>query len=215
MVNSEEAKTVYNSRAQKYERAMHTFHYASSLRQAILSLPLQLPEKAKILELGCGTGITTDALLKKFLGAQLVGMDYSEEMLALCKQKFPQLILLQGDFNRGESFVSFPEGKPVILPLASYDFIFSSGAVSEYGDLAKVLPLVYSLLKRGGVFVNIGIKRNVVGWIMGKLWHFTAPGKEKFMSACRETGFSQVEEVKISWKYFPTSFVKYAVVGKK
>ncbi len=139
MVNSENAKTVYNSRAQKYERAMHTFHYASSLQQAILSLPLQLPEKAKILELGCGTGITTEALLKKFPHAPLVGMDYSEEMLALCKQKFPQLTLLQGDFNR----------------------------------------------------------------------------REKFMSACREAGLSPVEEVKISWKYFPTSFVKYGVVARK
>ena len=64
MVNSEDAKTVYNQRAEKYEKSMHTFRYASSLQQAILSLPLQLPEKAKILELGCGTGITTKARIK-------------------------------------------------------------------------------------------------------------------------------------------------------
>ena len=215
MVNSEEAKTVYNSRTKIYEKAMHSFRYASSLNSFILSLPFQLPSRAKILELGCGTGITTGALLQKFPNAEITGVDYAEEMLMLCRKKFSKITLLQGDFNQSESFASFPEGKNITLTLASYDFIFSSGAVSEYGDLQKVLPLVNELLKEKGIFVNIGIQRNPIGFIMGKLWQFTAPGKNKFTAACQEADFSTIEEIKIPWKFFPTSAVKYCVLARK
>src|SRR3989344_4674119 len=142
-------------------------------------------------------------------------MDYSKEMLTLCRKKFPELTLLQGDFNQNQSFLTFPENKATRLPPASYDFVFSSGAVSEYVDLEKVLPFVYLLLKKGGIFINIGIKRNIVGLIMGKLWHFTAPGKEKFIDACRKAGFSVVQEMSLSWKFFPTNFVKYCIISKK
>ncbi len=215
MIDSEDARTVYNSRASIYERAMHSFRYASSLKEAVLSLPLQLPAGAAILELGCGTGITLEALLRKFSEARITGVDYSEEMLALCKQKFPSVSLLHGSFNDDGFFLTFPKKFPVQIASGSYDLIFSSGAISEYGDLSKVLPLSYRLLKEDGLLVNIGIKRNPVGLIMGKVWHFRAPGKERFMAACSEAGFSKVEDIKLSWKYFPTSFVKYCVLAKK
>ena len=67
-------------------------------------------KRLKVIELGCGTGITTKALLQKFPDAEITGVDYAEEMLMLCEEKFPQVTLLHGDFNH-RRFFSFPNRK--------------------------------------------------------------------------------------------------------
>lgn len=48
-----------------------------------------------ILELGCGTGALSGALAEQ--GAQVIGADLSEEMLAMAKRRLRQLRFVQGD----------------------------------------------------------------------------------------------------------------------
>lgn len=214
MIPSNIARKKYDTDAQTYHKMMYWFRYASTLQQLIWQIPFELPKNGHILELGCGTGIGTEIIIRRFPSASITGLDQSESMLSICRERLPQLELVLGDFNQKECYNAFPEKKPIALQTNSYDLVFTTGAVSEYADLQQVVPFVYDLLKPGGQYVNIGIKRNFVGKIMGVLWKFNPAGKKKLMSVCKQAGFS-VNEVPVSWKFFPTTYVKYVVVATK
>ena len=218
MINSQNVLNVYNQHAKLYDKMMNQLKYAKTLKNLVESLPINIPSGGKILELGCGTGIATGILIKKFPNSEIIGFDYSDEMLKICHERYPNLKLVRGNFNEKEDFDSFIttlDDKIVSFPDSSFDFIFSTGAVSEYGQLEKVIPIIYNLIKRDSQFINIGIKRNLIGLIMGRCWNFDPPGENKFIEECKKAGFSDTTLIPINWRVFPTSYVKYVVKAVK
>jgi len=206
---------LYDNRAKVYDSLMGRARYASSIRTIIDSLSVRLRPRARILDLGCGTGLATAALADRFSRASIVGVDCSEQMLRICHAKFPGVELVVGDFNNGQGLRSFTSGRRVRLRDGSFDLIISTGAVSEYGLLDSVVPMVYSLLRDRGVFVNIGIKRNLINMMSGIVWRFHPKSRTRFISACRDSGFARVDVISIPWKLFPTNCLKYAVKAVK
>src|SRR3989344_932782 len=186
MKKTAEVKEVYERRAKWYDTLITLLGYSVARKAILRKIPLEHP--SKILDLGCGTGLATESLLERFPNAHIIGLDISDEMLKLYKSKFPNVQAVLGDFNKGKTFHSFPDKKPIKLP--SFDFIISTGAVSEYGDRSKALPRIYKLLKKRGVFVNIGVENNLLGRLIAKAWHFTPTSSEKFMNSCQNAGFA-------------------------
>lgn len=62
--------------------------------QEILSI-----EKAKVLDIGFGTGTLTTKLYEN--GCEIYGQDFSNRMIELAKAKMPNANLYQGDFSKG------------------------------------------------------------------------------------------------------------------
>ncbi len=91
----------------------------------------------------------------------------------------------------------------------------STGAVSEYGEVKKVIPFVYALLKSEGVFINVGVKKNIASIITGKIWHYKPTSRKKFIEVCRKEGFSEIEIIYLPWTLFPMNCLKYAVRARK
>jgi len=208
-------KKMYNKRAESYDTIHNKFRYSKQLKQLIKSLEINIPPTAKILDLGCGTGFITEVLIKRFPKAKIINIDISEEMLKICHKKFPDIELLLGDFNQAKSFLSFTRKKYVNLNSSSFDLIISAGALSEHGDLDRAVPLIYNLLKKNGIFINMGTNKNIGGMISGKIWHFKPVGKKKFIFICRNSGFSSIQTIPIPWKLFPINYLKYVVRAKK
>ncbi|NCJ08459.1 methyltransferase domain-containing protein [Synechococcales cyanobacterium C] len=95
-----------------------------------------------VLDLGCGGGRTTSALSS--LTTQYIGLDYSMQMVEVCKSKYPHLMFLQGD----ASDMHFFEAE-------QFDFIlFSFNGLDCMSHLKRVKTLseVYRILKPKGVF---------------------------------------------------------------
>lgn len=208
---SEKIQKKYNEQASSYERMMHWANYAQSMQAFIRSLDLDLTPNAKILDLGCGTGITTVIMREKFPVADLWGLDLSNKMLKICQEKVPSAKLIEGNFNKPDAFQAYTNGEAFAFKSNYFDLIISSGSLSEYGDLGKALPFVKSLLKDDGRLVNIGIRNGIIGSIQSYFWRFKARGIKKFMEASKEAGFNVVTPIKMPLKYFPTNLVKYAV----
>ena len=58
---------VYDRRARIYESLMNSHRYGVTLHDFIILLQLELnSQKPSILDLGCGTGMTTQAIKEKF-----------------------------------------------------------------------------------------------------------------------------------------------------
>ena len=109
--------------------------------RAVHDLVARLPPKAKVLDLGCGTGIPTARILSD-AGHSVTGIDTSSKMLQLAKLQVPKAIFLQQDMVRAE----FESG--------------SYGAVTAYfsllmlsrSQIVNMLTKVHKWLKPKGLF---------------------------------------------------------------
>ncbi|MFL6216809.1 MAG: class I SAM-dependent methyltransferase [Blastocatellia bacterium] len=92
----------------------------------------------RILDVGCGTGHLTAQIAAS--GADVVGIDRSDEMIATARRNYPQLRFELAD---AESF-RFDE---------PFDAIFSNAAIHWMKDQQAVASSIWQALKPGGRFV--------------------------------------------------------------
>ena len=97
-----------------------------------------------ILDLGCGPGVAGRALLKRYRGAQLTGVDFAPAMLREAHRR-----------RRWFSPQRFVCADAQALPLAadSMDLVFSNLTVQWCNDPAAVLAEAWRVLRPGGLFM--------------------------------------------------------------
>src|SRR6184192_1010861 len=114
--------------------------WASSTRQFIPPLldAVGVFEKMSILDVGCGPGYVSAAAAER--GAIPIGLDFSEEMIAIAKQKFPRIEFRQGDAQN----LPFPD--------ASFDRVVANFALLHLANPARACAEAARVLKSGGRF---------------------------------------------------------------
>ena len=132
---------------QYYDTALVAESYAKNER-------LQVPEQfifdylkseigsGKLLDIGVGAGRTTGHLLP--LCESYIGIDYSQQMLAQCRKKFPQADLQFGD------------ARDLDFPANSFDIVLCSfNAIDdfEHEDRLRILHEVKRVLRPQGWFI--------------------------------------------------------------
>jgi SAM-dependent methyltransferase len=138
-----------------YERRFTGAHYAgqSELQPdeaAILDRYGSELAGVRILDLGVGGGRTTPFLLE--LSSDYVGVDYSSEMIARCRRRFPGVSFQVAD---ARDLSPFPD--------ECFDFVFFSnnGIDSvDHDDRLRVFGEVHRVLKQGAIFVFSSHNRN-------------------------------------------------------
>jgi len=93
-------------------------------------------EKAKILDIGSGTGVLTKKLYDD--GYEICGIDFSQRMIEIAKEKMPLAKLIQYDFSKG---------LPKELENIQFDYIISTYAMHHLEDKEKI-KLINKLEKR-------------------------------------------------------------------
>lgn len=83
-------------------------------------------EKAKILDVGFGTGILTKKLYDD--GYEIYGIDFSQNMIEIAKEKMPLASLIKYDFSKG---------LPEEIKDNSFDYIISTYAMHHLEDEEK------------------------------------------------------------------------------
>ena len=107
---------------------------------------LKLPEKGRVLDVGCGGGFFIASMLKRAPESHFYGVDYS-----------PLSVKKSRSFNhravkRGQ--VEIEEGSVTSLPLedAFYDLVTASETIYFWPDPAKDVREVARVVKPGGMF---------------------------------------------------------------
>ena len=138
--NTQEMVVFYRKWADDYDRQMldQRGYTAPSSIAEILSE--QLPDtQASVLDVGCGTGLTCRLLAQRGF-SQLDGIDLSQEMIEVARERGIYRNLLQGDVNA-----------PLQLETASYDGVVSSGTFTHGHVGPAPLDEIFRVLKPGGI----------------------------------------------------------------
>jgi len=117
-------------------------------RLAALIAGLPLPRRPRILEIGCGTGFLTEALIERGLDGDWLITDISPEMVERCRRRIGEapgrrFAVLDGEYGD---------------PRESFDLVCSSLAMQWFDDQAAAAARMQEWLSPGGhcVFATLG-----------------------------------------------------------
>ena len=138
--NTHEMVDFYRKWAADYDRQMLDQRGYTAPSSIAEILGEQLPDtQATILDVGCGTGLTCRLLAQRGF-SQLDGIDLSQEMIEVARERGIYQNLLQGDVN-----------EPLQFETASYDGVVSSGTFTHGHVGPEPLDEIFRVLKTGGV----------------------------------------------------------------
>jgi ubiquinone/menaquinone biosynthesis C-methylase UbiE len=106
------------------------------------ALRLQAPPRARILDLCCGTGLSTEAIVATYPDAQVTGVDISPGMLDAARRK---PVLSRVRFLVGDAMDVAASGAP-----GPYDAIFMAYGIRNVPDADVCLERLRSQLAPGG-----------------------------------------------------------------
>lgn len=136
---------------------------------------LQRPASPRVLEIGCGTGFLTEALVEKGLGGAWTITDISPEMVERCRARvgggeIRRFAVLDGEYGK-------PDGQP-------YDLICSSLAMQWFDDLEAAVARMLRWLAPGGhcIFATLGAG-SFAEWGAAHDAEGLRPGTPRFPSA--------------------------------
>ena len=127
----------YRKLAPDYDRAWSGYIEAS-INATLCRLPA-LPDNARILDVGCGTGVLLAALAERWPRAALTGVDPTGEMLARAGQRLPLSTNLQ---QAPAEVLPFPDD--------SFDLVISTSVFHYVGEPEKALQEMHRVLRPGG-----------------------------------------------------------------
>jgi trans-aconitate 2-methyltransferase len=96
---------------------------------------LESPER--IVDIGCGPGNSTQALRRRWPASDILGLDYSESMIAKAKQDYPGQSWVVGDAAKFDA-------------RDEYDLVFSNATLQWIPKHEELLPRLARGVKKGG-----------------------------------------------------------------
>jgi len=115
------------------------YERSRAVHDLLAQIPLQSPKR--IIDLGCGPGSSTEALVKHYPQAHLTGMDSSPNMLEKAKVALPNVEFIQGDLTS-------------YIPDEPADLLFSNAVFHWLKDTERfsVMTRLIQSQQSGGVF---------------------------------------------------------------
>lgn len=129
--------TQWNSAAEKYTEDQENSEYAEGNKKIVINRFKHFNGE-KILDLGCGYGFFTDYF--RTIGANAVGIDGSEKMIEIAKERYPMTDFSVMDITK---LLDFENG--------SFDMVFSNQVFMDVENIDFVLSECNRLLKTGGI----------------------------------------------------------------
>jgi len=96
----------------------------------------------RVLEIGCGIGSDAEEFAKA--GAEYVGIDLSEQSIALSQNRF-KVLELEGEFHVKDASKSFSD-------LGQFDLVYSYGVIHHFPGIDTIIENVKEVLVPGGEF---------------------------------------------------------------
>jgi tRNA (cmo5U34)-methyltransferase len=143
----DEVRASFDARATEYDAGRRSLipNFDEYYRIGVDALTCVAPAP-RVLDLGGGTGLSTSFLLERYPKARVTLLDFSEEMLAIARERF-----------KGNADIDFMIGDYRALPLTEdFDIVMSGLSIHHLTKQEKreLMAGVFRVLKPGGEFFN-------------------------------------------------------------
>ena len=161
-------RELFNSIAERYDlvNRLTTLGLDKRWRRKACERALEHTEgrNLRILDIACGTGDMIRCMRKRLekrgLSAHFHGLDCSERMLEIAREKVPFAQLKVGNAEE----IPFPDG--------SFDLVSVAFGLRNFSDREKAISEIYRVLKQEGILLLLEFSRNES--FLGKLtWVYT------------------------------------------
>ncbi len=194
------ARTFYRYFSKIYDYINPIF-YSKEMRDKVVEMG-RLTRDMRVVEVGCGTGFTSEGIIKAIGIENLVALDQSIHMYKKAKEKF---------------HLNFVWGDAENLPFKDdmFDGAISAGSIEYWPNPQKGIEEMYRVIKPGSWAVIIGPnkpKNTFFRWMAESIMLF--PTVEEYVTWYEQAGFKDIEVVEIGpnrlWKRLAV-----IVAGKK
>lgn len=204
MSNLEKMADFFAARVDKYDE--HMLSEVEGCREGYAKMAALVPKTAKcLLDLGCGTGLELDEILKLMPGIEVTGVDLTQEMLDRLKEKHSDknINLICGDYftvdfgaEKFDCAVSFqtmhhfaPEKKRELYKKIN-------NALALGGLYIECDYMVKTQAEQDFYFAECARMRREQNIPDGEFCHYDTPcSVENQISLLKSAGFSSVEKV--------------------
>ncbi|CAL9635204.1 Trans-aconitate 2-methyltransferase [Streptomyces sp. enrichment culture] len=181
------------------DRYDEAFPHKEGQVQAADWLAQRLPSGARVLDLGCGTGLPTARQLAD-AGCRVVGVDLSEGMVELARRNVPE-----AEFHRADIADLRPGGP---LDLGRFDAVaaFFSLLMLPRAEIPLALASIHGLLQPGGLLVLSMVEADVDDFaipFLGSTIRVTGYLRDTLREVVEAAGFAI--EGESSYTYAPES----------
>jgi demethylmenaquinone methyltransferase/2-methoxy-6-polyprenyl-1,4-benzoquinol methylase len=151
--------TMFNIIAQKYDFINNIMSFGTQIHiKSACIKNLELKSNDRVLDLCCGTGDLAGLIKKTFPDINVTGIDFSEKMLDIAKNKYPQVRFFQGDATN--------------LPYEDnyFDVVTMGFGLRNIQNAEKAVEEVYRILKPNGKFLHLDFgEKNLLSKIYDKI----------------------------------------------
>lgn len=204
----------------------HTKCLTQKFIPTIEGLHEKLESGIQFLDIGCGIGVPSLLLAKKYPKSEFYGFDISENAINDAKKEAERCELKNVHFAVQDCAVFNPENEEM------FDYITAFDAIHDQAKPAEVLSGIFRMLKKGGIFsmVDVDAKSNPVDNIgshfaplkyaislvhcmpvslyfengagLGTCW-----GHEVALKMLKEAGFQETELKSLEWNVFNVHYL--------
>ena len=126
-------------------------------------MPFAGDTSIRVLDLGAGTGLFSQHVLRRYPNATFVLTDVAAKMLEVAKQRFA---------DRADRFELVVEDYRSLQAVGDFDLVVSSLSIHHLADEEKrrLCQQIYTALREGGVFVNIDQIKGETAYLQDLYW---------------------------------------------
>lgn len=207
-MNSKKIYSTVGKITSTYDFLASVTGYKKSVEYFISQLPFSENDSIKVLDAGCGTGVYSFAILKKYKNAKITAFDLDVKLVDYVKEKTLRNKL--GDHIR--VFAADITGPLSEIENEKFDLIITAG-VLVYVPHEKTVRNLSRFLISGGYFFNSPNRDSVWGRFICKLYACKPYPKTENISVFEKNGFTLEKDIKVPKT--PAASFKDAHIFKK
>lgn len=190
-----------------YDKYVNPLFWTEPMREASLDLARLDEPGLQVVDVGSGTGFTTEGIVGRVPAGQVTCLDQSPHQMAKAKKK----AALQGcTFRQGDA-----EDLP--FPTDHFDRYVSAGSIEYWPDPQQGIAEAYRVIKPGGRAVLIGPLEpgNALSRFLANAW-MLFPKEEEYRAWFERAGFEDIEVRYVAphWHRGPGEY-GLAIAGRK
>lgn len=159
--NPDNIKKMFDEISEYYDKMNNIISAGTHYLIKYLALrELDIKPRTMILDVCCGTGDFSKIISKFYPRANVIGLDFSKNMLKIAKKRNSKGVFVQSDCTQ----LPFKEGE--------FDYITAGFGLRNVEDRTKAISEIYRTLNKGGKFLHLDFGEHN---ILSKIFDFVVP----------------------------------------